>query len=297
MINLLILFIIPTDIMAAYDQDDLRFVIISISKGNPRSTYLNVEIVMIKHYKDEYPVINRISETYTAEFRVVASNAHELVEKRLSLLTCILDLYPNALLSFDMVAWNLTPDESVDQVRQKIISRITPNPIFNESIILGYQIDEGVPNPELLDVPGIVFPFLKMSLVTRNLNSSLTTWGFHATVKASVFSLRCKLLNFISKLCMDKILRETDNEIDYFNRHNQIDYLDFNSNVNLINTDANLNFFNHIVLMGPNKIPSFRTRYHENLQQLPIPALLLKELEDYCPSEEDILYHFGTVMI
>ena len=240
--------------MAAYDPDNLRLIAISIS------SYIYVQIAMIKHNRDEYPVTDQISKIDNTRFEIGSTSDEDKIEKRLSLMKCILDMYPNVLLSRDMMAWNLNPDNSVDQVRQNIIDKLTPNPLFNGSIVLRPQIVQA-PVPMLdLDIARIIFPPEGMSLIEGNLEISFS------------------LSNFISKFFMNKVL--ADDETDYFNRGNQ--------NVDLINSDANLSFFNVIVLMDYDKIPSFRTRYHANLQQLPLPPILLKELEDYCPTDEQI---------
>ena len=250
----MILFIIPTDIMAAYDPDNLRLIIIRID-------IFVVDIVMIKHNRDEYPVIDQNTEIYNSSFQVTFNCVNELYEMRILLMRVIFDLYPNnVLLSDDIMAWNLSPEESVDQVRQKIIRKLTPIPYFNGSISLRPPFVEG------------------MSLIEENLERSLTIWGFHATVKASVFSLKCKVLNFISKFFQDKVL--ADDETEYFLRENPDD--------DLISSVVNLNFFNVLVLMDYEKRPLFRTRYHAKIQQLPLPQLFLKKLEDYCPSDDYI---------
>ena len=266
-----ILFSVLTDIMAANDPDNLRLIVIRIHR------HLKVDIAMINHNRDEYPVIDQIAEIHNSSFYVIIRPDDDLIEMRLSVMRCILDIYPNVLLSDDMMAWNLSPEDSVDQVRQNIVDRLTPNAIFHNSIVLLPQFVEP-PIPDYPELAGYVLPLVGMNLVERNLRRPLTEWGFHATVEASVFSLKCNLLNFMSKFIMNKVL--ADDETDYFNRDNP--------DVDLINSVANLSFFNVIVLMDYDKIPSFRTRYHANLQQLPLPPILLKELEDYCPTDEQI---------
>ena len=245
--------------MAAYDPDNLRLIVVFL--------YFNeVYIAMIKHKRDEYPVIDQKTETCISSFRVNRDSVDDITEIRLALIRCIFDLYPNNfLLSDDIMAWNLSPKESVDQVRQNIMDRLTPNPLFNGSIVFRPPNDEA------------------LSLIGVNLERSLTKWGFHATVKASVFSLKCKVLNFISKFFMNKIL--AGKETEYFYRGK--------SDVHLINTVDNLSFFNVIFLMGDFKRHSFRASYHAKLQQLELPQILLKNLEDYCPSNKYIYLPLG----
>ena len=240
--------------MAAYDPEKLRLIVLSV--------YFNhVDIAMIEHNRDEYPVIDQNTEICVSSFQVNRNSFDDINEIRLLLMRCIFDFYPNnVLLSDDIMAWNLSPEESVDQVRQNIVDRLTPNPLFNGFIILR------PPNDEM------------MSIIEENLERYLTKWGFHATVKASVISLKCKVLNFISKFFMNKVL--ADDETEYFDRRN--------SDVRLIDWVANLSFFNVIILMNPIKLHSFRARYHAKLQQLELPQILLKNLEDYCPSDEYI---------
>ena len=274
---MLILFSVLTDIMATNDPDNLRLIVIRIHR------HLKVDIAMINHNRDEYPVIDQIAEIHNSSFYVIIRPDDDLIEMRLSVMRCILDIYPNVLLSDDMMAWNLSPEDSVDQVRQNIVDRLTPNAIFHNSIVLLPQFVEP-PIPDYPELAGYVFPLDGMNLVERNLRRPLTEWGFHATVEASVFSLKCNLLNFMSKLIMNKVL--ADDETDYFNRDNP--------DVDLINSVANLSFFNVIVLMDYDKIPSFRTLYHANLQQLPLPQSFLMNLEDYCPSDEQIGLPFSN---
>ena len=295
-IPLLILSIIPTEYLVAHYPDDLRFIIISISNFSLPTLKTTVDIVMFKHSKDEYPVINQISRSSGASFHVIARNRQDLIEKRLSIMMCLLDMYPNVLLCDDMIAWNASCKHSVSKDRLKIINKLKLNPIFNESIIYGYEINNELLHPSIGDmlVQEDLPLYLPMPLISKNIKSSLVTWGFHATVKASTFCLSRKILNLISKLCMNKVLADTNDEIDYFNR-THMNFL--TSNANLFNSDVDLNFFNIIMIMSPNKIAPFRTRYHASLQQLPISTVQVKELEDYCPSEEFIYYHFGKFSI
>ena len=96
---------------------------------------------------------------------------------------------------------------------------------------------------------------------------------------------------------MEKILLDTDDDTDYFYRNNPIEYHTFNNNFNLMDSDANLNFINVIMIMCPDKIAPFRALYHANLQQLPLPSSLLKKLEDYCPTDDDLYNHYGKLVM
>ena len=295
-IPLLILFIIPTEYLIAHYPDDLRFIIISIENYYLPTLKITVEIVMFKHSKDEYPVINQISRCSVANFHVLAHNRQNLIQKRFAIMRYLLDMYPNALLCYEMIAWNASRRHSVVRDRQQVINRLWQNPIFNNSILYGYEINDELMNPSLREMIRRKVPpvFMYLPFIGKNLKSSLVTWGFHATIKASAFCLRRKIMNLVSKICMNKVLADTNNEIDYFNR-THTNFL--TSNALLSNSNANLSFFNVIMIMSPNKIAPFRTRYHANLQQLPIPEVYVKELEDYCPADEHIYYNFGRVLI
>ena len=260
----------------------IAFISMEILPSNKNNFFTN--IVLIPHKVDCLPKIGENMNYPTSTFQTCSIDSQTLALRKLHVIKCIVQLFPDTFIGKDIIIWNLLVDKikTVYQLRDMIVHKLNENPNFGDFGVIKMGID-GVPSPRMIRRTFCGYPLNLLEddcidLVKRNLNNSGVKWFFKVLHERREPLLTKLVSNLVAKLC----LRHTTFEnrgVDYFKKKDLPD--DINSIIDSFL--SKLHPFNLVQLIHRRKIPQFRERYFEILEEIKVPSKIAVELLTYCP--------------
>ena len=112
-----------------YTSDDPQIALISLANW-PANPEIFVKIIMTRHKTGSLPVLDGRPIISTSTFKSITTNNDKLDLMRRLIIKCVLRLFPNVFYCNELVVWDLPPEIKVKSLTDKIVRKLSNNPIF-----------------------------------------------------------------------------------------------------------------------------------------------------------------------